>query len=160
MDALLSSSDTSLHRGSKKDSFRIKIEKMTDIIAGESNEVYDKLIQPWFAEAKKRIDDDYAYLEKTRADCEDHRWDEVRVREKDMYQRFYDVKSDLSRYHLRSTFQCFHSAHDLATLPNGYIAMVNELEKHVDLNGGSASMAFPPPHKDGCLLYTSPSPRD
>ena len=151
MDALLSSSDTSLHRGSKKDSFRIKIEKMTDIIAGESNEVYDKLIQPWFAEAKKRIDDDYAYLEKTRADCEDHRWDEVRVREKDMYQRFYDVKSDLSRYHLRSTFQCFHSAHDLATLPNGYIAMVNELEKHVDLNGGSASMAFPPPHKDGTL---------
>lgn len=149
MDQLLSSSDTSVHRGSKKDMYRIKIEKMTDVIARESNRVYDTLVEPWFQEKKKEIEDLFAHLETNHIDPYDPRWSQVRAKQRELHERLYKVKEDLAKYHLRSTLQCFHSAHDLTTLPNGYIAMVDALEGLVRQNGDCASLAFPPPKEDG-----------
>ena len=140
----LSSSDTMVFKGDNEGTFRIKTEKMTDRIACESTRIYNGIVNMWLVDKQRSIEDRRSKLEEDGADPNGEEFNKLLTEEKEMQIRLYNVKRDLTQYHLRCIQQCFHSAHDRTTIPAGFKAMERELEAHVKENGGCASMAFPP----------------
>lgn len=144
METIIGGAESSFERDGQSDNYRIKTEKMTDRISKESNCIYNELVHAWYVEELKNIDDEFSELEEQGVPHTDPRWEPIMEKRAKLNKRFYNVKSDLAKYQIESIHQCFHCQHDLATLPNGYKAMVRSLETLIEKNGGSASMAFPP----------------
>lgn len=155
MAAALSSSDVSFSAGNKDGSYRMKVDKMTDRIAVESGRAWSKIINPWHVEMTRSIEDRRGLLEQeSNVNSKDPRWAEIDRDEQEVEKRFSECKKDLAEYHLRCLFSCFHSKRDLDTIPDGYKAMVRNLEQGVQTNGNCASMAFPPRRKGNQITAT------
>ena len=126
--------------------FTIRVNSMTKRVAIESDRFFSGVVTPWKSSELAELDRLHREMVKVResgdedgaAELQDAYW----VRRSAFQNRFYQVKRDLTRYHLKLIRTCFLSTKDAATLPAGYNAMYHALEKGVEANGGSASIAF------------------
>lgn len=151
----LSNGEIQVTVGEKEGNYQIRVDKITDRIAEQSTRIWSKLVLPWITRETRDLKNREQELSnKTNIRASDVRWKLLERDERRIRKRFVQVKKELTVYHLRSLHACFHSAKDRNTIPAGYKAMVEELEKHVAMNGGSASMAFPPNRKGKQIMST------
>lgn len=140
--ASVSSSSTMFAGGSKENSYRIEIKKMNDLIAEESTRAWSKIINPWVVKWQQDLENRRSQLEQDGVPSYDEHWTKIDKEEAENQTRFEAVKKDLTVYHLQCLLSSFHSARDRDTIPEGFNKMVTCLEKEIEGNGGTASMAF------------------
>lgn len=123
--------------------YTIKTVAMTTRIADETNRLYSLVIQPWHTRTDMHLQTMATILRNEGClDVDAPEWDRWWVRKREFDKRFYAVKSDLAKYHIRLLRTCFLSIKDAETLPHGYKMMYKAVERGVKANGDSASIAF------------------
>lgn len=148
VSSAVSSSDTVFSKGDKENSYKIRVQKITDTVTEESNRIFSKIVSPWVSETTKRLQVRRSdYIMRVDADYSSTEWTDIEQDEIEFQRRYYNVKKDLTQYQLRCLEATFHSEQDRRTIPAGYKSMFNGLQKQLEINGGSASMAFPPNRK-------------
>lgn len=122
--------------------FTIRTVSMTKRVAKETDRIYTRVVQPWVSRTEKDLSEMARTLQENEIPADDSEWDAYWTKRSDFNIRFYNVKKDLTQYHLRLLKTCFLSTKDSATLPAGYKSMYQGLEDGVRAHGGSASIAF------------------
>ena len=115
---------------------------ITDVVRTETDRVYAEVVQPWQTRVEHALDAIAQPLRAARVSEDDDRWNPYFEKRSKFQKRFYEVKKELTEYHLRLVKSCFLSKKDAATLPPGYCAMYKALDEGIAKNGGTGSIAF------------------
>lgn len=144
ISSAVSNSDATFEQGKNKNTFRIRVTKATDKVADESTRIYNRVVSPWVVEQTRALERRRSeYLQRDDADFASREWADIEDARIAFQRRLYHVKRDLTKYHLRCLYACFKSEQCLASIPNGYKSMVHALETQLEINQGTASLAFP-----------------
>ena len=100
--------------------YTIKTTAMTKRVAAESDRIYTKVIQPWVSRTETELIEMARPLQEEEVPEDDPEWDAYWAKRAEFNERFYNVKRDVTQYHLRLLRTCFLSTKDAATLPSGY----------------------------------------
>jgi hypothetical protein len=121
----------------KDHNFEIRITPTTDVVTAQNNRLYKRLKDHW----EKRLARALKLARESAAPgpAADARERATRL---DWQRSGYDLKADAAKYYLRLLDNSFRAVKERSTMPNGYLAMHDELTDQLARHGGSASIAY------------------
>jgi hypothetical protein len=130
---------------SGEEKYVISVKSACEVAQEDTVRIYERLVKPWEEQQTFELRQEEDRFLSLHPDAEDSHpaLQAIQERKRQFHGRFYDVKEDWAKYHLRCLEHCFVSSSDRETNPGGFNSMYDSLTKLVSENNGYSCYTDP-----------------